>query len=234
MAQKRRPNDPLLYDDLADEWWKPHGAFAPLHWLATARAGLVPQARRPSSVLLDLACGAGLLAPRVADKGHHHVGVDIGESTTRLARAHGVDVVRGDVCDLPFAAQTFDVVVAGEIFEHVVDLESTIAEIGRVLRPGGMLVCDTLADTRRCAFWLVTVGERLPVVPRGIHDPKLFVNPQRLQRLCAEAGIELTLRGLRPSIPEVLAWLAHRRDEATMRITKSVGMVYQGFGVKKP
>ena len=233
MAQRRLPNDPLLYDDLADEWWKPHGAFAPLHWLATSRAALVPLASRPSSVLLDLACGAGLLAPRVADKGHHHVGVDIGESTTRLAREHDVAVVRGDVCQLPFPAQTFDVVVAGEIFEHVADLERTVAEVGRVLRPGGTLVCDTLADTRRCAFWLVTVGERLPVVPRGIHDPKLFVNPQRLQRLCADEGIELTVRGLRPSIPAVLAWLAHRRDEAAMRITKSVGMVYQGFGVKR-
>jgi len=61
----------------------------------------------------------------------------------------------------------------------------------------------------------------------------LFVNPQRLQRLCGDVGIDLTVRGVRPSIPTVFAWLARRRDEAAMRITKSVGMVYQGFGVKK-
>ncbi len=38
---------------------------------------------------------------------------------------------------------------------------------------------------------LVTLGERLPVVPRGIHDPALFVSPSRLQRLCAAEGIDL-------------------------------------------
>lgn len=226
------PNDPLLYDHLADEWWKPHGAFAPLHWLATARADLVPPAERPGSKLLDLACGGGLLAPRVAPKGHHHLGVDIGDSTTRISRDRGIAVARGDVRSLPFAAQSIDVVVAGEIFEHVDDLEAVITEIGRVLRPGGVLVCDTLANTRRCAFLLVTVGERLPVVPRGIHDPALFVAPDRLRRLCANAGISLSVFGIRPTVAQLVPWLLRRRPEVAMRRTRSLGMVYQGVGVK--
>jgi 2-polyprenyl-6-hydroxyphenyl methylase/3-demethylubiquinone-9 3-methyltransferase len=229
----RAANDPGLYDDLADEWWKPHGVFGPLHWLASARADVVPVASRPRSVLLDLACGGGLLAPHIVGKGHHHVGVDLGVSTTHLAQAHGVDAVRGDVLLLPFASSSVDVVVAGEIFEHVSDLARVVDEIGRVLRPGGTLVCDTLADTRRCAFLLVTAGERVGVAPRGVHDPALFVNPDRLRRLCAGAGIELTLRGLRPSIPQVLAWLVHRRDVVEMRPTRSLRMVFQGVGVKR-
>jgi 2-polyprenyl-6-hydroxyphenyl methylase/3-demethylubiquinone-9 3-methyltransferase len=226
------PNDPLLYDRLAAEWWKPHGAFAPLHWLASARAQLVPQADRPDSKLLDLACGGGLLAPRVRSKGHHHLGVDIGDSATLISRDHGIHVVRGDVHSLPFASGTIDVVVAGEIFEHVEDLEQVIVEIARVLRPSGVLICDTLANTRRCAFWLVTVSERLPIVPRGIHDPALFVAPDRLQRLCADVGIALTVSGLRPTVAHVLPWLVRLRPEVTMRRTRSLGMVYQGVGVK--
>lgn len=226
------PNDPGLYDDLADEWWKPRGAFAPLHWLATSRAALVPQADRSGSVLLDLGCGGGLLAPRILAKGHHHVGADIGASATRISRSHGIDVVRSDVAALPFASGTVDVVVAGEILEHVHDLEGVVAEIGRVLRPNGVLICDTLADTRRCAFWLVTVGERLPVVPRGVHDPALFVDPARLQRMCADVGIELEVNGLRPTVMHLLPWLFRRRDEVVMRPCRSVAMVYQGFGVK--
>ena len=62
----RARNDPAQYDDLADAWWDPHGGFAMLHWLAAARARLVPDATRPDSLLLDLACGGGLLAPHVA------------------------------------------------------------------------------------------------------------------------------------------------------------------------
>jgi 2-polyprenyl-6-hydroxyphenyl methylase/3-demethylubiquinone-9 3-methyltransferase len=230
----RRPaNDPGLYDDLAGEWWKPRGAFAPLHWLAAARAAMVPRATRAGSVLVDIACGGGLLAPHVREKGHRHVGIDIGIEATSIARSHGVETVRGNVCALPFATACVDVVVAGEIFEHLPDLPAAIGEIGRVLSPGGVLVCDTLADTRRCALLLVTLGERLPVVPRGIHDPTLFVAPERLRRLCADHGIELAVRGVRPSIPHVAAWLLHRREDVAMRPTRSTGIVYQGFGVKR-
>ena len=38
----RARNNPAQYDDLADVWWDPHGGFAMLHWLAAARARLVP------------------------------------------------------------------------------------------------------------------------------------------------------------------------------------------------
>ncbi|MFN0025879.1 MAG: methyltransferase domain-containing protein [Acidimicrobiales bacterium] len=231
-AGHRAANDPGLYEDLADEWWKPRGAFAPLHWLADSRAALVPIATRSGSRLLDLACGGGLLAPRVQSKGHAHIGIDIGRSATRLSREHGITAVLGDVVHLPFPAASFDVVVAGEMLEHVTDLPGTVAEIGRVLRLGGVLVCDTLADSRRCAFWMVAVGERIGVVPCGVHDPALFVNPQRLQGLCAAVGIDLRVQGLRPSVPNVMAWLLKRREDVTMVSTGSVKMVFQGTGSK--
>src|SRR5437660_6845 len=46
-------NDLRQYDDLADEWWRPGGAFSMLHWLARARAALVPPAARPCQILAD-------------------------------------------------------------------------------------------------------------------------------------------------------------------------------------
>ena len=224
----RPRNDPGQYDDLAAEWWRPRGAFEPLHWLARARAALIPQG---TGLLLDVACGGGLLAPHVT--GYRHVGVDIGDSATRIARQHGVAAVRGDVLRLPVGDETADVVVAGEVFEHVRDLEGMVAEIARVMKPGGTLVCDTLADTWLCKFVMVTVAERLPVVPSGIHDPDLFVDPARLQRICAGNGIALKVRGLRPSIPDALLWQAHLRDEVRMLPTRWTGVVYQGVGVKR-
>jgi 2-polyprenyl-6-hydroxyphenyl methylase/3-demethylubiquinone-9 3-methyltransferase len=231
-GERRRPNDPGLYEDLAQEWWRPRGAFTPLHWLSAARAELVPKAPASGAVLVDLACGGGLLAPHLDGLGYHHVGIDIGTSATRLARAHGVDAVQGDVRHLPFRSESVDVVVAGEIFEHVAELAATVAEIGRVLRPGGLLVCDTLADTRRCAFVMITLGERLSFVPRGVHDRSLLVDPGRLQALCEESSITLSVQGIRPSIPQFVSWLLRRRDDVAMRPTHSTGIVYQGVGVK--
>src|SRR4051812_50047178 len=78
-------------------WWEPVGGFAMLHWLAASRAEHVPPAAHPGAVLVDLACGGGLMAPHVARLGYRHVGVDIGLSGLVLARAHGIRAVRGSV-----------------------------------------------------------------------------------------------------------------------------------------
>jgi 2-polyprenyl-6-hydroxyphenyl methylase/3-demethylubiquinone-9 3-methyltransferase len=227
--RRLRRNDPGQYDDLSAEWWRPRGAFAALHWLARARAALVPPG---SGVLLDVACGGGLLAPHVS--GYRHVGVDIGASATRVAREHGVAAVRGDVHALPVRDEAADVVVAGEIFEHVEDLDAVVAEIARVLRPGGTLVCDTIAATAAARFLLVTVGERIPgVAPPGIHDPRLFVDPARLTAACGRNGIDLTVRGLRPHAGDALAWVARLRDDVRMLPGRWTGMVYQGLGTTR-
>lgn len=58
MPPTRARNDVCQYDDLADQWWRPDGAFAALHWLARARGALIPQPSTPNAVLLDVGCGA--------------------------------------------------------------------------------------------------------------------------------------------------------------------------------
>jgi 2-polyprenyl-6-hydroxyphenyl methylase/3-demethylubiquinone-9 3-methyltransferase len=204
-----------------------------LHWIAAARATLVPDAVRDSSVLLDLACGGGLLAPHVAAKGHRHVGVDLSESALPQARAHGVLPVRGDVLRLPFADAVADVVVAGEVLEHVADLAAAVAEACRVLRPGGTLVLDTIAATWWGRFSSITVGERIPAgPPKRLHDAALFVDRQQLLSLAASHGVTLQLAGLRPAAVDYLRWLAGRRSDVRMLRTRSTAGLFQGWGCK--
>ena len=76
MSQLRR-NDPAQYDGLADQWWEASGGFAALHWLAASRAEHIPQAPGPDAVLVDLACGGGLMAPHASRLGYRHVGWDV-------------------------------------------------------------------------------------------------------------------------------------------------------------
>jgi 2-polyprenyl-6-hydroxyphenyl methylase/3-demethylubiquinone-9 3-methyltransferase len=229
-----RRNDLRQYDALAGEWWEPRGKFAALHWLARARAALVPPPPgEGSAALLDVGCGGGLLAPWV--RGYRHVGVDLSETALAVAAAHGVETVRADAAALPFHDAAFDVVVAGEVLEHVTDLEGTVAEALRVLRPGGTFVCDTINRTAWARLSLVWVGERLPGgPPRGCHDPALFVDPERLRALCAAGGVALTLRGLRPDPRAYLGFLAGHRRSVPMLPTRSLSAVYQGVGVKVP
>jgi len=230
----RQRNDPRQYDDLADEWWDPRGTFAMLHWIAEARAALVPPARRRQALLVDLGCGAGLLGPHVTPKGYHHVGVDLTASALVQARDHGVTAIRGNVGAVPVADATADVVCAGEILEHVTDLNGTVAEACRVLRPGGTLVIDTIAATRLAALIVVTLAERIPgAAPPGLHDPAMFVDRGVLVAECAHHGVDLQLRGLRPSVTAALAWKAGRRAAARMVPTWSTTVLFQGHGIKE-
>ncbi len=229
--RRRLRNSPQQYDDLAEEWWKPEGAFAALHWLATARGRLIPPVTSPAAVLLDLGCGGGLLAPTV--DGYHHVGIDMVQSALAIARSHGVTGVRGDVRRLPFRDESADVVVAGELFEHLTDVETTIAEIVRVMRPGAVVVLDTINDTRWARLSLVTVGERLPGgPPPKIHDPALFIAPRRLVELFAQHGVQVRCHGLRPSVVDYARFLRGRSSSVRMLPTRSTAAVYQGLGTK--
>jgi 2-polyprenyl-6-hydroxyphenyl methylase / 3-demethylubiquinone-9 3-methyltransferase len=232
MVPARPRNDVLQYDDLAGEWWRPDGEFAALHWLAEVRGALVPPAPAPDARLLDVGCGGGLLAPHVPP-GYRHTGVDLSESALAVAARHGVEPVHADAGALPFPDATFDVVVAGEILEHVPDLAAVVAESCRVLKPGGTWIADTLNDTRLSRLVFVTIGERMRGgPPKACHDPALFVKPERLRELAAAGGVELDFRGLRPAPLEYLAFLARRRTRVRMVPVRSLAGNYQAWGHK--
>lgn len=231
-APVRPRNDPRQYDDLADVWWDPRGRFAMLHWISAARARLVPPG---SGLLLDLACGAGLTAPHVAGKGYRHVGLDLSPTALPQARQHGVVPVRGDVLRLPLRDEVADVVLAGEVLEHVADHGRLVAEACRVLRPGGTLVLDTIAATWWGRFSSIRVGERMPGgPPPRLHDPALYVDRDQLVRTARAHGVELRLSGLRPSARQYLRWVAGRREEVEMRPTRSTAGLFQAVGQKAP
>ncbi|RLK53798.1 2-polyprenyl-6-hydroxyphenyl methylase/3-demethylubiquinone-9 3-methyltransferase [Actinokineospora cianjurensis] len=222
-----------LYDDLAAEWWRPRGAFAALHWLAQARAQLIPTARRPGAVLVDLGCGGGLLAPHISGKGYRHIGVDLSQQGPRLAAAHGVTAIRGDVLNVPLRSACADVVVAGEVLEHVPDLPRAVEQACRLLRPGGLLVIDTLANTALSRFLAITVAERLPGVPRGVHEPELLVDREVLVDECARHGVRLALRGIRPAVLDLLGWALGARAGVRMVRVPTTAVLFQGTGTKE-
>jgi 2-polyprenyl-6-hydroxyphenyl methylase/3-demethylubiquinone-9 3-methyltransferase len=183
-------------------------------------------------VLVDVGCGGGLLAPHLRGKGYRHVGVDLRTSALRAASAHRVWVVAGDATALPLVDGAADVVVAGELLEHVPDRATTVAELGRVLRPGGRVVLDTLNATWLSRLLAVRVAELVPGVPRGLHDPALFVPPGVLIREFRRHGIQLRVRGVRPTIWGTLGWVCTRRVAARIVPTWTAAVLYQGVGVK--
>ncbi len=90
--------------------------------------------------LLDVGCGTGHHMQRYAAMGYCVAGVDGSEEMLRYAKSNNpsADVRRADVEALPFSDGVFDVVVAIEVLRYLPDLTRTVAEMRRVLKPGGI------------------------------------------------------------------------------------------------
>jgi len=90
--------------------------------------------------ILSLGCGTGRDLWSFTTT-HHVRGMDISESGVVLARQHGIDALRASVTEsFPYEDNAFDIVVAKDILEHVLDPLAVLREIRRVLRPRGDLV----------------------------------------------------------------------------------------------
>jgi SAM-dependent methyltransferase len=104
--------------------------------------------------VLDVGCGTGEFVVSVETKlGCEVVGVDLSERMVELTTERGVHAVVGDVQALPFADGEFDAISANWMLYHLPDLDRGLAEIVRVLRPGGRLVAVTNARDHLVELW---------------------------------------------------------------------------------
>jgi 2-polyprenyl-3-methyl-5-hydroxy-6-metoxy-1,4-benzoquinol methylase len=96
-------------------------------------------------VIVDVGCGDGAATGMVRRLGHTVVGIDWSIRALRHAQQQGLLLIRGavDAPGLPLATGSVDVVILSEVIEHIVDTDSAIDEIHRVLRPGGRLLLST-------------------------------------------------------------------------------------------
>lgn len=118
----------------------------------------------------------------------------------------------GSAYALPFAAASFDAIVCSDVFEHLHDLPTVMAEMTRVLRPGGVLVYDTI--NRSVFSWYATIvlfQNILAFVPDHAHDWRLYITPNEMRMLCAGAGLAHSdeIRGMMPTL--VMPWTLLRR-----------------------
>jgi 2-polyprenyl-6-hydroxyphenyl methylase/3-demethylubiquinone-9 3-methyltransferase len=210
--------DNEYYEGMDELWWDPAGPAAILHAINRPRVGFYLQqlgdvgGRR----VLDAGCGGGLVARELAAAGAEVVGVDrslgsLGVARRAVARRAAGGSFRpaqGRLERLPFADAGFDAVVAADVLEHLPDLPAAVAELARVLRPGGSFLFDTVNRTPWSWFTAVFGLERvLRMVPRGTHDWRLFIRPAELDRLLVGAGLaKVEVTGLAPRIgPGVVA-----------------------------
>ncbi|MGI9120763.1 MAG: class I SAM-dependent methyltransferase [Acidimicrobiales bacterium] len=137
------------------------------------RLGLVPDER-----LLDLGCGGGRHAFEAARRGARVVALDVDLAELKdvrdmfsaiAAEGPGTDgaVVGGHALHLPFPDATFDRVIAAEVLEHVIDDGTAVAELARVLRPGGAIAVTVPSQLPERLCWALSADYHAPAVEGG-------------------------------------------------------------------
>jgi SAM-dependent methyltransferase len=171
--------------------------------------------------VLDVGCGEGQVA-RLALTNGATTAIGIDPTWTQLTvaaeRGGGATYVRGGAATLPFADTTFDAAVACLVFEHITDLDEAIAELARVLRPGGrflFLLNHPLLQTPNSGwiddqvldppeqYWRIgpylVEDETIEEVEKDVFIP--FIHRPLSRYLNALADVGLTLRRMEEPAP---------------------------------
>lgn len=230
-------NDLNIYDTLAESWWQPGSKLHMLARMNPARFAYFDTIveRWQGLRVLDLGCGGGLTTACLVQRGATVVGVDLSRASlyaaSRHACSHGYPepvFTCGRAESLPLVDASFDVVWCSDVLEHLPDLPTAIAQITRVLKPGGLFLYDTINRTwlsRPLAiwFWEYLAG----LAPRGTHDWRLFIRPQELRHLLIQHGMQCgAIRGMLP------VWLSPRQGWH-FRLVRYTGILYLGYAVKR-
>jgi 2-polyprenyl-6-hydroxyphenyl methylase/3-demethylubiquinone-9 3-methyltransferase len=205
------PSEVAKFSRLAEEWWDPNGKMAVLHKFNPIRLAYIRDAacrkfnRSAKSLtclqglrVLDIGCGAGLLCEPLARLGADVVGIDPSAENIQVAkmhadRAHLIIDYRCTTVEQMDRRERFDIVLAMEVVEHVVDVEAFVARCAALTKPSGLMTMATINRTWK-SFALAIVGAEyvLRWLPRGTHQWDKFVTPDELANHLSRNGLEIT------------------------------------------
>jgi SAM-dependent methyltransferase len=134
---------------VSHEWGSAPDFVGPRHALRERLLLDLLLAARPGREVLNAGAGQGTFSRLLEGRGFEITSTDASESAVDVLRERvRGSVLQADVTELPFADESFDAVVLGEVLEHVPDDTGAVAEVARVLRPGGVLVISVPAHPK--------------------------------------------------------------------------------------
>ncbi len=253
-----------IYERKGHAWWDENedGSLISLRYLSNPVKFSYIQsvisdrwpARPTKPSLLDVGCGGGYLSEELARSGLSVTGIDPSSATIGTARTHarqtGLDIEylegRGEA--LPFASAQFDCVCCCDVLEHVAYPALIIAEVARVMKPGGFFFYDTINRTfisRLVMIKIMQAWKSTAFLEPDIHLWSMFIKPRELiAMLAAHSLVNQDLKGLGPG-PNFIAHYLNLRRRARgridwaelsrrlgLRINTNLAMTYVGYALK--
>jgi SAM-dependent methyltransferase len=180
--------------------WGPLWGARPADWalsedrqLPTYEAALQRTGLEPGRRVLDIGCGAGAFLQLVAERGGEPHGIDASDALIEFTRGRlpDADLRVGEMEDLPWGDDTFDLVTGFNSLFFANDMAAALREAGRVAKPGAPVVIQVWGAHERCDLEAMKQLARPFLPPRppdAPPDPDLS-QPGALQALATQAGL---------------------------------------------
>ncbi|KAI8146564.1 3-demethylubiquinone-9 3-methyltransferase UbiG [Fennellomyces sp. T-0311] len=205
------------FSEKSAEWWDPDGEFGMLQLMNPARVHYVRNQLNKTGPkpfenlnMLDIGCGGGLLSESLARLGGRVLGADASPDNIKMAQYHKrqdpqlwrgpgqLEYKHTTAEDLLAAKESFDVVLAMEIIEHVNNPLQFLQTCADLVRPGGSLFLSTMSRTFASYFFTVALAEDiLGLVHQGTHDWTKYINSQELTSAIESMGQDWSVQDVR-------------------------------------
>ena len=189
------------FNDLAREWWNPHGSFAPLHKLNPLRFEYIREnSSLDGKTAIDVGCGGGILTESLASVAANVHGIDMAEKGLAVANIHknkskltNIKYSQSTVEDYALKSnEKFDVLTCMEMLEHVPSPGETIQACSDIVIDGGDLFFATINRNIKSYIMAIVGAEYiLNLLPKGTHEFDCFIKPSELEKWSKSAGLEL-------------------------------------------
>lgn len=195
-----------VYDEFGNTWWDENEFLHLLKSMVNPwrvpyfkKALLEQYGQDLSQVrLLDIGCGGGVLTEELARLGCRVAGIDLSPRSIAVAQAHAeqsglaIDYRVSNATRLPFEDSSFETVTCCDMLEHVPDWQLVIAEVARVLKPGGLFLFDTINRTLKSKVVMIYGAQEIPFtrfMPADAHVWRMFITPDEISAALLAHGM---------------------------------------------
>lgn len=145
--------------------------------------------------ILDIGCGSGKISKELLKKGYQVIGLDFSEEAIKKAQGQGVVAKRANLDEgIPETSDTYDIVWAGDIVEHVFDPIGLLKESARVLKPGGTILITIPSDVGLLSRIKMLFGishQEQMYTTSGFYKHHTFFTPRLIRFMLKKAGLNI-------------------------------------------